>query len=162
MHSFSSALRPGCANPTCLSREINASKSSVRLSHGQALASELLPPAAPELTYPIAGSKSKGKKAKTGRRGKKASRPRGGRDLREAGGDPVLRDALRLRRKLVLQGDLLRTDSFSILEDSPHISTGWHGLNPTATARKQVLALFRNPKKLQKVLETFRPVPADL
>ncbi len=49
-----------------------------------------------------------------------------------------------------------------MLEDAPHVSTGWHGLCPTVSARKQILALLRNPKKMQTALETFRPVPADL
>ena len=105
------------------------------------------------------------KKAKTGkksRRGKKASRPRGGVVFREAGRDPVLSDALRLRRKLVLGGDLFGTQSFSILEDAPHVSTGWHGLNPRPSARREILALHKRPEEMRKVLETFRPVPADL
>ena len=114
---------------------------------------------------PTAGSKSQKKKAKTGkgsRRGKNASRPRGGLDLREAGGDPVARDALRLRRKLIKQGNIFRTESFSMSENAPHASTGWHGLNPTPQARREILALYRRPNKMQEILEKFRPVPADL
>ena len=83
-------------------------------------------------------------------------------DLREARGDPVVRDALRLRRKLVRKGIVLRTSSFSMLQDAPRVSTGWHGLNPTPDARREILSLYKRPRDMQKVLETFRPVPADL
>ena len=148
-----------------LPSEIEKPESCIKLSYGSALATEPLHPLAPVLMLPTPGSKAQLKKAKTGktnRRGKKASRPRGGLELREARGDPVLRDAIRLRKKLVLGGDLFRTQSFSILEDAPHASTGWEGLNLRPKASKEILTLYRQPAKMQKTLETFRPIPANL
>ncbi len=49
-----------------------------------------------------------------------------------------------------------------MLEDAPHVSTGWHGLNPTPEAGKEIRGLYLRPPKMQEVLEKLRPVPADL
>lgn len=110
----------------------------------------------------VAGAEPIRKPAKKGKgkRGKKSSRPRGGVALKEAGGDLFVWDTIRLRAKLVAKSDLFQANGYSIQQDGSHTSTGWQGRNPPLVARKEIRALYRRPKDMQAVLETFFPVPA--
>ncbi|KAF8173480.1 hypothetical protein BJ912DRAFT_931921 [Pholiota molesta] len=94
-------------------------------------------------------------------RSKASKCPRGGAAIREAGGDTFLADTRRLLAKWIRKGDIFRTEAYTVLLNGKHVSTGWHGLNPSRRDRAEVRRDYLNGSIVDTVAMFF-PVYADL
>lgn len=93
-----------------------------------------------------------------GRRGKRSSAiHKQNKPKDERGGSTLARDRALLGSWLG-RAVIHRTTDFTILEDCPHTSTGWHGRAPHCDDRDEIIAAYRDGS-LNEVLKTFYQVP---
>lgn len=95
------------------------------------------------------------------RRGIHSSNPRGGMHRQLIGEDGYAADSERLLAKLFKNSKVFQTTAYSLEKNGNHVSTGWHGLNPSVKARKQLQTMYNSGKIKKEVAKLF-PIPADL
>jgi hypothetical protein len=89
--------------------------------------------------------------------GSKVSRRRHGKDLKHAGSDEASRK-MRLTDKWFRRGESIRTDTYSLAHDGSHSASGWQGVPPPTSKRKEVTKAYDDGSIVQ-ILGSFFPVP---